>query len=73
MLVLGAGAAGMAVAMGAAELGARVALVERDALGGSRLHAGGAPVRGLVHAARALPRDDLGDKDWGVSHRHGAG
>lgn len=64
MLVLGAGAAGLAVARGAAELGARVALVERGALGGSRLHAAGAPVRALVHAARALPRDDVGDEDW---------
>src|SRR5258705_5983527 len=40
LVVIGAGTAGLVTAAGAAGLGARGALIERDLLGGARLHVG---------------------------------
>jgi pyruvate/2-oxoglutarate dehydrogenase complex dihydrolipoamide dehydrogenase (E3) component len=53
LVVIGGGPAGMATALGAAALGARVALVEKGALGGDSLHSGSVPSKALVRAARA--------------------
>src|SRR5579872_5102119 len=53
LVVLGAGTAGLISAIGAAGLGARVALVERDLLGGDCLNVGCVPSKALLGAARA--------------------
>lgn len=54
LVVIGAGTAGLVAAAGAAGLGARVALVERDLLGGDCLNVGCVPSKALVRAARAV-------------------
>lgn len=53
LVVIGGGPAGLATAKGAAALGARVALVEKDSLGGCSLHTGSVPSKVLGQAARA--------------------
>src|SRR5690606_31744842 len=53
LVVVGAGAAGLAAAREAAASGARVALVERGLLGGDRLNFGCEPSKALVRTARA--------------------
>jgi pyruvate/2-oxoglutarate dehydrogenase complex dihydrolipoamide dehydrogenase (E3) component len=54
LVVIGAGTAGLVSAAGAAGLGARVALVERDLMGGDCLNVGCVPSKALVRAARAF-------------------
>jgi pyruvate/2-oxoglutarate dehydrogenase complex dihydrolipoamide dehydrogenase (E3) component len=54
VLVIGAGPAGVIAAVRAARLGARTALVTRDALGGMAAADGPVPVRTLAHAARLI-------------------
>ncbi|KAJ1684167.1 hypothetical protein LUZ63_020460 [Rhynchospora breviuscula] len=51
VLVLGAGSGGYACALRAAQLGLRVALVEKDKVGGTCLHVGCIPTKALLHAA----------------------
>lgn len=53
LVVIGAGTAGLVTAAGAAGLGARVALVERELMGGDCLTVGCVPSKGLISAARA--------------------
>jgi pyruvate/2-oxoglutarate dehydrogenase complex dihydrolipoamide dehydrogenase (E3) component len=53
LVVLGAGTAGLVCAAGAAGLGARVALVERELMGGDCLNVGCVPSKALLRAARA--------------------
>ena len=53
LVVVGAGTAGLVCAAGAAGLGARVALVERDFLGGDCLNFGCVPSKALLRAGRA--------------------
>lgn len=52
LVVLGAGTAGLVTAAIAAGLGARVALVERDLMGGDCLNVGCVPSKALLAAAR---------------------
>ena len=52
LVVIGGGTAGLVSAAGAASLGARVALVERDKLGGDCLYYGCVPTKTLVKSAR---------------------
>ena len=52
LVVIGGGTAGLVSAAGAASLGARVALVERDKLGGDCLYRGCVPTKTLVKSAR---------------------
>src|SRR5919206_240482 len=54
LVVIGAGTAGLVTAAGAAGLGAKVALVERELLGGDCLNVGCVPSKALIRAARAL-------------------
>jgi dihydrolipoamide dehydrogenase len=51
IVVLGGGSGGYACALRAAELGMRVALIERDRVGGTCLHRGCIPTKALLHAA----------------------
>jgi dihydrolipoamide dehydrogenase len=51
IVVLGGGSGGYACALRAAELGKRVALIEKDKVGGTCLHKGCVPTKALLHAA----------------------
>lgn len=53
LVVVGAGTAGLVSAAGAAGLGAKVALVERNMMGGDCLNVGCVPSKGVIRAARA--------------------
>ncbi len=51
IVILGGGSGGYACALRAAELGKRVALIEKDRVGGTCLHRGCIPTKALLHAA----------------------
>jgi dihydrolipoamide dehydrogenase len=51
VVILGAGSGGYACALRAAQLGLRVALVEKDKVGGTCLHYGCIPTKALLHAS----------------------
>ena len=51
IVVLGGGSGGYACALRAAELGKRVALIEKDKVGGTCLHKGCIPTKALLHSA----------------------
>ena len=53
LVVIGAGTAGLVSAAGAAGLGAKVALIERNLLGGDCLNVGCVPSKALIRASRA--------------------
>ena len=53
LVVIGAGTAGLVTAAGAAGLGAKVALIERNLMGGDCLNVGCVPSKGVISAARA--------------------
>ena len=53
LVVLGAGTAGLVTALGAAGLGAKVALVERHLLGGDCLNVGCVPSKCVIRSSRA--------------------
>jgi pyruvate/2-oxoglutarate dehydrogenase complex dihydrolipoamide dehydrogenase (E3) component len=52
LVVIGAGTAGLITAAGAAGLGARVALIEREFMGGDCLNVGCVPSKALISASR---------------------
>ena len=54
LVVVGAGTAGLVSAIGAAGLGAKVALVERHLMGGDCLNVGCVPSKGLISAGRRV-------------------
>ena len=54
LVVLGAGTAGLVTAAGAAGVGAKVALIERDQLGGDCLNVGCVPSKALLRSAHAV-------------------
>jgi pyruvate/2-oxoglutarate dehydrogenase complex dihydrolipoamide dehydrogenase (E3) component len=74
LVVIGSGPAGLITAIGAAGLGAKVALVERELMGGDCLNVGCVPSKGVISAARiaAAVRDasefgvEIPD-GWGVN------
>ena len=70
LVVIGAGTAGLVCAAGAAGLGARVALIERDLLGGDCLNVGCVPSKGMIRAARAV-YDARASGGFGVSGLEG--
>ncbi|MBO0808922.1 MAG: dihydrolipoyl dehydrogenase, partial [Actinobacteria bacterium] len=51
IVILGGGSGGYACALRAAELGKKVALIEKDKVGGTCLHRGCIPTKALLHAA----------------------
>ncbi len=53
LVVVGAGTAGLVSAIGAAGLGAKVALIEKDLMGGDCLNVGCVPSKALIRASRA--------------------
>ena len=53
MVVIGAGTAGLVSAAGAAGLGAKVAIIERQLMGGDCLNVGCVPSKGVIRASRA--------------------
>jgi pyruvate/2-oxoglutarate dehydrogenase complex dihydrolipoamide dehydrogenase (E3) component len=66
VIVIGGGPAGVTAALRARELGAAVALVERDRLGGTCTNDGCVPTRVLAKAAR-LRREAEQGPDYGLS------
>lgn len=52
LIVIGAGTAGLVTSAGAAGLGARVALIERELMGGDCLNVGCVPSKGVISSAR---------------------
>lgn len=54
LIVIGAGAAGLSVTAGAAQLGARVALIERERMGGDCLNTGCVPSKAMLASAHAV-------------------
>jgi pyruvate/2-oxoglutarate dehydrogenase complex dihydrolipoamide dehydrogenase (E3) component len=65
VVIIGGGTAGLVTAAGAAALGARVALVEREQLGGDCLWTGCVPSKALIAAARR--RHLTGQGDWAAA------
>ncbi len=65
LVVVGAGTAGLVAAAGAAGLGAKVALIERELMGGDCLNVGCVPSKGVISSARvaAIVRDA---SDFGI-------
>ncbi|NHN55977.1 dihydrolipoyl dehydrogenase [Calidifontibacter sp. DB0510] len=51
IVILGGGSGGYACALRAAELGLKVALIEKDKVGGTCLHRGCIPTKAMLHAA----------------------
>lgn len=51
IIVIGGGAGGLSVASGCAQLGMKVALIEREHMGGDCLHFGCVPSKALLHIA----------------------
>lgn len=80
LCVIGAGAGGLSVAAGAAQMGARTVLIERGRMGGECLNSGCVPSKALLAAARAAASArrapdfgvDCGDPavDFAAVHRH---
>ncbi len=54
LVVIGAGTAGLVTAIGAAGLGAKVALIEKHFLGGDCLNVGCVPSKAIIRGARAV-------------------
>ncbi|MBT5948311.1 MAG: FAD-dependent oxidoreductase, partial [Nitrospinaceae bacterium] len=54
LVCIGGGVGGLVASVGAAQLGARAAIVERGSLGGDCLNFGCVPSKGLIHAARLV-------------------
>ena len=66
IIVIGAGTAGLVVASGTSRFGARVALIERDRLGGECLWTGCVPSKALIRSARLISEMRRG-ADYGLS------
>ena len=62
LVVVGAGTAGLVAAHGAAALGAKVALIERDLLGGDCLNVGCVPSKAIIRTATLYA--DMRNAEW---------
>ena len=65
LCVIGAGAAGLSVAAGASQMGARTVLIERGSMGGDCLNVGCVPSKALLAAAHAAQSVRTADR-YGV-------
>jgi pyruvate/2-oxoglutarate dehydrogenase complex dihydrolipoamide dehydrogenase (E3) component len=65
VVVIGAGTAGLVTAAGTAGLGGRVALIERNKMGGDCLNFGCVPSKALISSARLVATIRRGE-DWGL-------
>ena len=65
MVVIGGGTAGLVTAAGTAGLGGKVALIERDLMGGDCLNVGCVPSKALIRCARAIA-DARSGEQYGV-------
>jgi pyruvate/2-oxoglutarate dehydrogenase complex dihydrolipoamide dehydrogenase (E3) component len=65
LVVIGAGPAGLIVAAGAAGLGAKVALIEKNLMGGDCLNVGCVPSKCLIRSSRVVA-DINKAKDFGI-------
>lgn len=65
LVVIGGGTAGLVAAVGATGLGAKVALVERDLLGGDCLNVGCVPSKAVIRASRVF--NDVVAAELGVT------
>jgi pyruvate/2-oxoglutarate dehydrogenase complex dihydrolipoamide dehydrogenase (E3) component len=68
VIVIGAGTAGLVTAAGTAGLGGRVALVERNLMGGDCLNFGCVPSKALISSARLIQRIREAAK-WGLDRQ----
>ena len=59
--IIGAGSGGLSVAAGAAQMGARTVLIERDEMGGDCLNTGCVPSKALIAAAKQAYRMGAGE------------
>ncbi|MEM7051093.1 MAG: mercuric reductase [Acidobacteriota bacterium] len=73
LVVIGAGTAGLVSAIGAAGLGARVALIERHLMGGDCLNVGCVPSKGVISAARAWHQVRTAAERFGAPAIDGSG
>jgi len=62
LVVIGAGTAGLVCAVGAAGMGAKVALIEKSLMGGDCLNYGCVPSKGMISAAKAFAHVERSDK-----------
>jgi pyruvate/2-oxoglutarate dehydrogenase complex dihydrolipoamide dehydrogenase (E3) component len=65
VVVIGAGTAGLVTAAGTAGLGGRVALIERNKMGGDCLNFGCVPSKALISSARLIDKMRRAE-DWGL-------
>lgn len=67
LTIIGGGTGGYAAAIRASELGLKVALVEKDKIGGTCLHRGCIPAKSLLHSARILDEMENASQ-FGIEH-----
>ena len=68
VIVIGAGTSGLVTAAGTAGLGGRVALIERNLMGGDCLNFGCVPSKALISSARLIQQIRESEK-WGLSRQ----
>ena len=68
VVVIGAGTAGLVTAAGTAGLGGRVALIERNLMGGDCLNFGCVPSKALISSARLIQQIRDAEK-WGLDRQ----
>ncbi len=73
LAVLGAGTAGLVAAAGAAGMGAKVALIERQLMGGDCLNVGCVPSKAIIRSAHAAHDVRTAGPFRNPGHRRGRG
>ncbi|MFH1964052.1 MAG: FAD-dependent oxidoreductase [Acidobacteriota bacterium] len=68
LVVIGADTAGLISAIGCVALGGKVALVERNLMGGDCLNVGSVPSRSLLRSRAAMEKD--GAEKYGLTGKH---